>query len=157
MICLISTATPLWDSFISQPDIRARTTPKAFSHMIITSSPGRICPSASTTPGASKEPLGRKSPITCRWTRIITWKSRSFRPFYVSSRSLGSPRTGCAPAALRAICSASKALPGRRRRRSRCLIFISLEHPFWDHLARRHDAECAWYLLCHSNLAGRIC
>ena len=130
---------------------------EGFSPMIITSSPGRICLSASTTPGASKEPLGRKSSITCRWIRIIKIKSRSFRQCCVSSRALGSPRTGCASAALRAICSASKALPGRRRRRSRCLIFISLEHPFWDHLARRHDAECAWYLLCHSNLAGRIC
>ena len=50
-------------SAISQPDILARPMPKAFSPIIITSSPGRICSSASMTPGASNEPLGRKSPM----------------------------------------------------------------------------------------------
>jgi len=58
-----STAMPFLHSFISHPLISARPTPKNLSPSTSTSSPGRICRSASSTPGARILLCGKKSPI----------------------------------------------------------------------------------------------
>ena len=60
------TATPCLEFFISAADIAARPVAIAFGPTTSTSSPSRIAGSASTTPGTSTSPSGKKSLIVTR-------------------------------------------------------------------------------------------